>query len=69
MGLLVHWLYLDADGFFASCEEVASPALRGRPVWVVAGDVYADARLIAVNTAAKRASVRSGDRVCDARRS
>ena len=34
---------------------------------VVAGDVYADAPLIAVNTAAKRAGVRSGDRLVDAR--
>ena len=61
------WLYLDADGFFASCEEAADPALHGRPVGVVAGDPYPDAPLIAVNTVAKRAGVRSGDRVCDAR--
>ena len=61
------WLYLDADGFFASCEEAADPALHGRPVGVVAGEPYADAPLIAVNTVAKRAGVRSGDRVCDAR--
>ena len=62
------WLYLDADGFFASCEEAADPELHGRPVGVVAGAVYADAPLIAVNTAAKRAGVRSGDCVSDARR-
>lgn len=61
------WLYLDADGFFASCEEAADPALYGRPVGVVAGDPYPDAPLIAVNTVAKRAGVRSGFRVCDAR--
>ena len=53
------WLYLDADGFFASCEEAADVRLHGRPVGVVAGSVYADAPLIAVNTAAKRAGVRS----------
>ena len=53
--------------FFASCEEAADPALHGRPVGVVAGEPYADAPLIAVNTVAKRAGVRSGDRVCDAR--
>ena len=58
------WLYLDADGFFASCEEAADPRLHGRPVGVVAGSAYADAPLIAVNTVAKRAAgVRSGDRV------
>ena len=61
------WLYLDADGFFASCEEAADPALHGCPVGVVAGATYADAPLIAVNTVAKRAGVRSGDRLADAR--
>ena len=61
------WLYLDCDGFFASCEEAADPRLHGRPVGVVAGATYADAPLIAVNTVAKRAGVRSGDRLCDAR--
>ena len=61
------WLYLDADGFFASCEEAADPRLHGRPVGVVAGSPYADAPLIAVNTTAKRAGVRSGDRLRDAR--
>ena len=60
------WLYLDADGFFASCEEAADPRLHGCAVGVVAGSAYADAPLIAVNTAAKRAGVRSGDRVSDA---
>ena len=61
------WLYVDADGFFASCEEAADVRLHGRPVGVVAGRPYADAPLIAVNTVAKRAGVRSGSRVCDAR--
>ena len=61
------WLYLDADGFFASCEEAADPRLHGRAVGVVAGSAYPDAPLIAVNTVAKRAGVRSGDRVRDAR--
>ena len=61
------WLYLDADGFFASCEEAADPRLHGRPVGVVAGSPYAEAPLIALNTVAKRDGVRSGDRVRDAR--
>ena len=60
-------MYLDADGFFASCEEAADPRLHRRPVGVVAGNFYDDAPLIAVNTVAKRAGVRSGDRLCDAR--
>ena len=37
------WFYLDADGFFASCEEAADPALHGRPVGVVVDRPYADA--------------------------
>ena len=61
------WLYLDADGFFASCEEAADARLHGRPVGVVAGAAYADAPLIAVNTVAKREGLRSGFRVRDAR--
>ena len=61
------WLYLDCDGFLASCEEAVHPHLHGHPVGVVAGAPYPDAPLIAVNTAAKRAGVRSGDRVSDAR--
>ena len=61
------WLYLDADGFFASCEEAADPRLHGHPAGVVAGSPYPDAPLIAVNTTAKRAGVRSGDRLRDAR--
>ena len=67
MGAPGPWLYLDADGFFASCEEAADPRLHGRPVGVVAGRPYADAPLIAVNTAAKRTGVRSGYRLRDAR--
>ena len=41
--------------------------MHGRPVGVVAGSPYAEAPLIAVNTTAKRAGVRSGDRLRDAR--
>ena len=26
------WLYLDADGFFATCEEAVDPRLRGSPM-------------------------------------
>ena len=28
-------LYIDFDGFFASCEEQADPGLHGRPVGVI----------------------------------
>ena len=53
------WLYLDADGFFASCEEAADPRLHGRAAVSSPASAYPDAPLIAVNTAAKRARARA----------
>ena len=50
------------DRGWALCDS-----LHGPPVGVFAGRPYADAPLIAVNTVAKRAAVRPGDRVRDAR--
>ena len=61
------WLYLDADGFFASCEEASDPLLHGRPLAVIAGDVHHGAVLIAVNAAAKRNGIHSGATIAEAR--
>lgn len=61
-------LYLDCDGFFASCEESADPALHGRPVGVSTTDPdNPGAVLIAVNPAAKRRGVGKGERTHEAR--
>ena len=61
-------LYLDADGFFARCEEARDRTLHGRPVGVSTTDPdNPGAVLIAVNPAAKRRGLRKGERVRDAR--
>ena len=62
-------LYLDCDGFFASCEESADPALHGRPVGVSTTEALTSpgAVLIAVNPAAKRRGAGKGERARDAR--
>lgn len=62
-------LYLDCDGFFASCEEAADPALHGRPVGVsTANPARPGSVLIAVNPLAKRLGARKGMPVTEARR-
>ena len=61
-------LYLDADGFFASCEEAADPALHGRPVGVSTCEPSSPgAVLIAVNPAAKRRGAAKGETARDVR--
>ena len=61
-------LYLDADGFFAACEESADPALHGRPVGVSTIDpANRAAVLIAVNVPAKRRGLRKGEPAQEAR--
>ena len=62
-------LYLDCDGFFASCEESDDPRLHGRPVAVATTDPYnPGATLIAVNPAAKRLGVGKGENAREARK-
>ncbi len=60
-------LYLDFDSYFASVEQQAQPALRGRPVGVV--PVMAETTCcIAASYEAKRSGVKTGTMVADARR-
>ena len=62
-------LYLDCDGFFASCEEASDRALHGRPVGVSTADpARPGSVLIAVNPLAKRLGARKGMAVTEARR-
>ncbi len=60
-------LCVDADSFFASCEELLSPALRGRPL-VVAGGRRQNGFVLSANRRAKEFGVRSGMAVFAARK-
>ena len=52
-------LHADADNFFASCEEILSPALRGRAV-IVAGGRRQNGIVLSANRRAKAFGVKSG---------
>ena len=61
-------LYIDFDGFFASCEEQADPGLHGRPVGVIPFAGARNSCVIAANAAAKRFGVKTGTSIAEARR-
>ncbi len=61
-------LYIDFDGFFASCEEQADPGLHGRPVGVIPFAGARNSCVIAANAAAKRFGVTTGTSIAEARR-
>ena len=61
-------LYIDFDGFFASCEEQADPGLHGRPVGVIPFAGARNSCVIAANAAAKRFGVTTGISIAEARR-
>ena len=65
--LLVGWLYLDMNSFFASVEQEMDPALRGKPVAVV--PLHADSTCcIAVSYEGKAFGVKTGTKVGEARK-
>ena len=61
-------LYIDFDGFFASCEEQADPRLHGRPVGVIPFAGARNSCVIAANAAAKQFGVKTGTPIAEARR-
>jgi DNA polymerase-4 len=65
--MLVRWLFIDMNGFFAAAEQHDDAALRGRPVGVTPtqGD---HSGVIAASVEAKARGVRMGMRPPDARR-
>lgn len=60
-------LHVDADSFFASCEMVLDPKLRGRPVYV-GGGRNGDGIVIASNYEAKKFGLKTGMACFEARR-
>lgn len=65
--LLVSWLFLDMNSYFASVEQEMDPALRGQPVAVV--PLLADSTCcIAVSYEGKAFGVKTGTLVGEARR-
>ena len=59
-------LYVDFDGFFASCEEQADPRLHGCPVGVIPFPGARNSCVIAANPKAKRFGVKTGISIAEA---
>lgn len=64
----IEYLYLDFDGFFASVEQQARPALRGKPVGVVPFDSTLHTVVIACSKEAKAQGIKNVMRVKDVKR-
>lgn len=63
----VHWLYIDFNSFFASCEQQSDPRLRNKPVAVV--PMKSDSTcVIAASYPAKAFGIKTGTSVRDAKR-
>lgn len=60
-------LYLDFDGFFASVEQQARPALRGKPIGIVPFEGVKTTCVIAASREAKRRGVKNVMNVGEAR--
>lgn len=61
-------LYLDFDGFFASVEQQARPALRGKPIGIVPFEGVATTCVIAASKEAKRYGVKNVMNVGEAKK-
>ncbi len=62
-----HWLYLDLNSFFSSCEQQENPELRHSPLAIV--PMLADSTFcIAASYSAKAFGVKTGVRVGDAKK-
>jgi len=61
-------LYLDFDGFFASVEQQARPALRGKPVGIVPFDGTVHTVVIACSKEAKARGVKNVMKLAEAKK-
>ena len=64
----IEWLYLDFDGFFASVEQQARPALRGKPIGIVPFDGTVHTVVIACSKEAKARGVKNVMRLGEAKK-
>ncbi|MFA6280048.1 MAG: hypothetical protein WC612_04585 [Bdellovibrionales bacterium] len=63
---LLRWLFLDMNSFFASCEQQANPALRGKPIVVVPMEAESTCA-IAASYEAKACGIKTGTLIREAR--
>lgn len=64
MAIIFH---LDMNSFFASCEQLSNPFLRGKPIGVTSAKGYNYAAILAASYEAKRRGVRGIMRVFEAK--
>ncbi len=61
------WIYIDFNSYFASCEQQAEPALRGRPVAVVPVETDSTCA-IAASYEAKKFGIKTGTPIWQAKK-
>ena len=66
--IVLNWLFLDMNSYFASAEQQDRPELRGRPVGVVPVEGTDHTCCIAASTQAKPFGIKTGTSVSDARK-
>jgi len=64
----IEQLYLDFDGFFASVEQQARPALRGKPIGIVPFEGVGTTCVIAASREAKKFGVKNVMNVAEAKK-
>ncbi|MDD3182063.1 MAG: hypothetical protein PHD48_04580 [Alphaproteobacteria bacterium] len=62
----LRWLFIDMNSYFASCEQQANPALRGKPIAIVPADTDTTCA-IAASYEAKAFGIKTGTMVREAK--